>query len=189
VIILVREYVRIGACSPGSQRDRFHSRRSPKILRTAPGDADEKTRYTAHKQERTSPAHLLQPVCKWQIQDVAWADKEECGNKSKAAEREADVEAPAPGGVLYEGSAENKSNNSEILRLLPQENVSSARRTCTIFTPTASPKRIKCNSDIEVLSFTADRPAGAASNASAPMLHERNTLSPPSSQAGNIKTW
>ncbi|KAF1828267.1 hypothetical protein BDW02DRAFT_603569 [Decorospora gaudefroyi] len=56
--------------------------------------------------------------------------------------------------------------------------------SCTMSTRTASPNRQRRDSDTEVLPTHTVSAVGAASNASAPVLNERNTFSPPGSQAG-----
>jgi hypothetical protein len=61
---------------------------------------------------------------------------------------------------------------------------SSAPCTYTMSTRTASPKRRRHDSEAEVLPSHSVSAAGAASNASALVLNERNIFSPPGSQAG-----
>lgn len=67
---------------------------------------------------------------------------------------------------------------------LKRKRVTSAPVTYTMSTRTTSPKRPRCDTDTEVLPTHSVSAAGAASNASALLLNERNTFSPPSSQAG-----
>ena len=54
----------------------------------------------------------------------------------------------------------------------------------TMWTRNTNPKRPRCDTDTEVLPIHGVSAAGVASNASALILNERNTFSPPSSQAG-----
>jgi hypothetical protein len=67
---------------------------------------------------------------------------------------------------------------------LKRKRVTSASVTYTMSTRTTSPKRPRRGTDTEVLPTHSVSAAGAASNASALMLNERITFSPPSSQAG-----
>ncbi|KAL5371474.1 hypothetical protein DPSP01_014248 [Paraphaeosphaeria sporulosa] len=67
---------------------------------------------------------------------------------------------------------------------LKRKHVTSAPVTYTMSTRTTSPKRPRLDTDTEVLPSHSLSAAGAASNASALVLNERNTFSPPSSQAG-----
>ncbi|KAF2462694.1 uncharacterized protein BDR25DRAFT_347642 [Lindgomyces ingoldianus] len=65
-----------------------------------------------------------------------------------------------------------------------RKRVSSAPVTSTMSTRTTSHKRPRRDTDTEVLPTHSVSAAGAASSASALILNERNTFSPPSSQAG-----
>ncbi|KAF2834338.1 hypothetical protein M501DRAFT_1009755 [Patellaria atrata CBS 101060] len=73
------------------------------------------------------------------------------------------------------------ADRSSLKRTRP---TSSPPYTSTMSTRTGSPKRPRCDSDIEVLPSHSVSAAGAASNTSALLLNERNTFSPPDSQAG-----
>jgi len=74
----------------------------------------------------------------------------------------------------------------------PPENRSSLKRKCVTSTPviytmstrTNNPKHPRHDTDTEVLPTHGEPAAGAASNASALMLNERNTFNLLSSQAG-----
>lgn len=70
-----------------SQDRRESCGRCPRMLRTAPGDAKQETGGAADKQEQRS-------------------------QKTQEAEREVDVEAPAPGRALHKGTTDHWPDNA-----------------------------------------------------------------------------
>jgi hypothetical protein len=92
-----------------SQDRRESCGRCPRMLRTAPGDAKQETGGAADKQECAEPVHAPRVVSERQI-DVF--DEEQRSQKTQEAEREVDVEAPAPGRALHKGTTDHWPDNA-----------------------------------------------------------------------------
>lgn len=101
--------------------------RCPRMLRTAPGDAKQETGGAANKQECAEPVHAPRAIGRRQVDVV---DEEQRSKEAYEAEREIDIEAPAPGGFLDERTTDHRPDNAangprgeyhgEVLGPLPQ---------------------------------------------------------------------
>lgn len=147
--------------------------RTPGILDSTPGKADEEDGCASQEQHRADPVRLSELLSEGELGYCVEPDENQSEHKSQKTEWEVDIETPTPCRVLNEGTSDDRSDDSsyspstqddgEILGAEPQwhditeDDLAECDDTSTTDTLDASPDEHDCKVIRNSTKYCSDR--------------------------------